>query len=65
MKLNKDIVPALEDVVENTILSASLFCVSIQICNIDKFMLTSRVIQSFLMQFSIDINSTGIKCYKC
>lgn len=29
MKLNKDIIPALEDLVENTILSASLFCASI------------------------------------
>jgi len=56
MKLNRDVIPALEDVVDNTVLSASLFCVSI--CNIGKFMLTFRVIQSFLIQFSIEINST-------
>lgn len=56
MKLNRDIIPALEDVVVNAVLSASFFCVSVHIGSIDKFIWTSRVIQSFISQFSIEIN---------
>lgn len=55
MQLNRDIIPVLEDAVENAILSACFFCVFVHIYSIDKFILISRVIQSFLCQFSIEI----------